>query len=40
MINTETIERSGKMGSRILKKLAMFGVAMPCGNGFELMAQF
>ena len=30
MINTETIERSGKMGSRILKKLAMFGVAMLC----------
>ena len=30
MINTETIERSEKKGNRILKKLAMFGVAMLC----------
>ena len=30
MINTETIERREKKGNRILKKLAMFGVAMLC----------
>ena len=30
MINTETIERSEKKGNRILKKVAMFGVAMLC----------